>query len=174
MLLASSKSFGLFIRYSHSCFIMVRMVYQPTLVNASGMFYSHLKGCYCIYGHKCVRHYPAYDFMCPAISYLLPGVGTLRRHPFQCILCLPPKLIWMVDFNWSYFDLSYCAVKKLIIFFEMQEIQANVFHFQRKNMRQLGWNIILMEWNIVFYMIIIQKSFIFNDKLNVSFTFYDR
>ena len=80
----------------------------------------------------------------------------------------------MVDFNWFYFDLSYYAVKKLIIFVEMQEIQANVFHFQRKNMRQLGWNIILMEWNIVFYMIIIQKSFIFNDKLNVSFTFYDR
>ena len=80
----------------------------------------------------------------------------------------------MVDFNWFYFDLSYYAVKKLIIFVEMQEIQANVFHFQRQNMRQLGWNIILMEWNIVFYMIIIQKSFIFNDKLNVSFTFYDR
>lgn len=31
-----------------------------------------------------------------------------------------------------------------------------------------------MERNIVFYMIITQKSFIFNDKLNVSFTFYDR
>ena len=31
-----------------------------------------------------------------------------------------------------------------------------------------------MERNIVFYMIITQKSFIFNDKLNVSFTYYDR
>ena len=35
-------------------------------------------------------------------------------------------------------------------------------------------NTILMERNIVFYMIITQKSFIFNDKLNVSFTLYDR
>ena len=35
-------------------------------------------------------------------------------------------------------------------------------------------NIILMEQNIVFYMIITQKSFIFNDGLNVSFTYYDR
>ena len=35
-------------------------------------------------------------------------------------------------------------------------------------------NIILMERNIVFNMIITQKSFIFNDKLNVSFTYYDR
>ena len=32
-------------------------------------------------------------------------------------------------------DLSYNAVKKLIIFAEMQEKQANVFYFQRKNMR---------------------------------------
>ena len=31
-----------------------------------------------------------------------------------------------------------------------------------------------MKRNIVFYMIITQKSFIFNDKLNVSFTHYDR
>ncbi len=31
-----------------------------------------------------------------------------------------------------------------------------------------------MERNIGFYMIITQKSFIFNDKLNDSFTFYDR
>ena len=31
-----------------------------------------------------------------------------------------------------------------------------------------------MERNIVFYMIITQKSFIFNYKLNVSFTLYDR
>ena len=31
-----------------------------------------------------------------------------------------------------------------------------------------------MEQNIVFYMIITRKSFILNDKLNVSFTFYDR
>ena len=31
-----------------------------------------------------------------------------------------------------------------------------------------------MERNIVFYMIITQKSLIFNDKLNVSFTYYDR
>ena len=31
-----------------------------------------------------------------------------------------------------------------------------------------------MKRNIVFYMIITQKSFIFNDKLNVSFTYYDR
>ena len=30
-----------------------------------------------------------------------------------------------------------------------------------------------MERNIVFYMIITQKSFIFNCKLNVSFTLYD-
>ena len=35
-------------------------------------------------------------------------------------------------------------------------------------------NIILMERNIVFNMIITQKSFISNDKLNVSFTYYDR
>ena len=35
-------------------------------------------------------------------------------------------------------------------------------------------NIILMERNIVFNMIITQKSFIFNDELNVSFTYYDR
>ena len=35
-------------------------------------------------------------------------------------------------------------------------------------------NIILMERNIVFNMIITQKSFIFNDGLNVSFTYYDR
>ena len=35
-------------------------------------------------------------------------------------------------------------------------------------------NTILMERNIVFYMIITQESFIFNDKLNVSFTYYDR
>ena len=35
-------------------------------------------------------------------------------------------------------------------------------------------NIILMKRNIVFYMIITQKSFIFNYKLNVSFTLYDR
>ena len=35
-------------------------------------------------------------------------------------------------------------------------------------------NIILMEQNIVFNMIITQKSFIFNDKLNVSFTYFDR
>ena len=35
-------------------------------------------------------------------------------------------------------------------------------------------NIILMKRNIVFYMIITQKSFIFNHKLNVSFTLYDR
>ena len=35
-------------------------------------------------------------------------------------------------------------------------------------------NTILMERNIVFYMIITQKSFIFNTKLNVSFTYYDR
>ena len=31
-----------------------------------------------------------------------------------------------------------------------------------------------MERNIVFYMIITQKSLIFNNKLNVSFTYYDR
>ena len=31
-----------------------------------------------------------------------------------------------------------------------------------------------MERNIVFFIIIIQKSFIFNDKLNASFTHYDR
>ena len=35
-------------------------------------------------------------------------------------------------------------------------------------------NTILLERNIVFYMIITQKSFIFNAKLNVSFTYYDR
>ena len=35
-------------------------------------------------------------------------------------------------------------------------------------------NIILMKRNIVFYMIITHKSFIFNYKLNVSFTLYDR
>ena len=40
--------------------------------------------------------------------------------------------------------------------------------------RKISLNTILMEQNIVFYMIITQKSFIFNDKLNVSFTFYDR
>ena len=31
-----------------------------------------------------------------------------------------------------------------------------------------------MKRNIVFYMIITQKSFIFNDKLNASFTHHDR
>lgn len=31
-----------------------------------------------------------------------------------------------------------------------------------------------MERNIVFFIIIIQKSFIFNDKLNASFTHHDR
>ena len=35
-------------------------------------------------------------------------------------------------------------------------------------------NIVLMKRNIVFYMIITQESFIFNDKLNVSFTHCDR
>ena len=35
-------------------------------------------------------------------------------------------------------------------------------------------NIVLMKRNIVFYMIITQKSFIFYYKLNVSFTLYDR
>ena len=35
-------------------------------------------------------------------------------------------------------------------------------------------NIILMERNIVFNMIITQKSFIFNDKLNIPFTYFDR